>query len=101
MTTFADRVYANLFNDGAMTEENAMERWSTLTNYIKDAVIAESARWGDSMESAGHPTRTRDGDWQREVDRIAGIIDGNNAVFISKLRDEGFYPPIDPPTRVS
>ena len=65
---------------------------------VREAVVAESARWGDSLEAAGRPTRTRDGDWQREVDRIAGLINGNNQSFLNALRREGFYPDIDPPT---
>lgn len=97
MTMFADRVHKHLFNDGSLTEANAKARWMTLNDYIRDAVVAESARWGDAMESAGDPTRTRDGDWQRQVDRILGLMTGNNNTFIRALRREGYYPKLDAP----
>ena len=56
MTLFADRVQKHLFNDGVLTEENAIARWTVLTDYVKDAVVPESARWGDSLEEARQPT---------------------------------------------
>ena len=100
MTAFRDRVYMHLHGDGALTEANAQERWTALTEMVREAVVAESARWGDSLEDARRPTRTRDGDWQREVDRIRGLIDGNNESFLAALRTEGFYPEFDPPQMI-
>ena len=64
---------------------------------MRDAVVAESARWGDSLEAARQPTRTRDVDFQNEVNRVLGLMTGNNEVFINALRREGYYPSIDPP----
>ena len=97
MTLFHDRVYGHLFHDGALTEQNAKDRWLALNDFIRDAVVAESARWGDSMESEGHPTRTRDVDWQRQVDRILDLMTGNNEYFLRALRREDFFPELDPP----
>jgi hypothetical protein len=97
MTRFADRVYRHCFNNGALTNENSQARWLTLNNFIRDAVIAESARWGDAMEENGHPTRTRDVDWQNEVDRLSELMSDNVERFISALRQENYYPSIDPP----
>jgi hypothetical protein len=97
MTLFADRVYLHCFNDGALTEANAIERWRILTNFVSDAVVAESARWGDVLEPLGQPTRTRDETFVPEVERVISMMRGNVAAFIRALRKEGFYPPIDPP----
>ncbi len=97
MTRFQDRVYAHLFHDGALAEQNAKDRWLALNDFVRDAVVAESARWGDSMETQGHPTRTRDVDWQRQVDRILDLMTGNDEYFLRALRREGFYPDADPP----
>ena len=97
MTLFQDRVYRHLFHDGALTEQNAKDRWLKLNDVVRDAVVAESARWGDSLESLGNPTRTRDVDWQREVDRILGLMTGNNEYFLRALRREGYYPDWEPP----
>ena len=97
MIRFADRVYLHLFHDGALTDANAQERWLILNNFIRDAVVAESARWGDALESLGRPTRTRDVDWQRTVDTTFDLMNGNGAALISVLRNEEYYPNIDPP----
>ncbi|MHC4625166.1 MAG: lamin tail domain-containing protein, partial [Planctomycetota bacterium] len=92
---FADRVYKHCFNDGAMTDENSIARWSTLNESIRDAVIAESARWGDSLIQ---PARDRDDHWIPAIQDVCDLMSGNVAVFISALRDYGFYPAIDAPT---
>ncbi|MGH9460816.1 MAG: CotH kinase family protein [Vicinamibacteria bacterium] len=100
MTMFADRVYLHCFNDGALTEIHAIERWRTLAEFVSDAVIAESARWGDALAPLGQPTRTRDETFDREVERVITLISRNVPAFIHALRKEGYYPRIDPP-RVS
>ena len=94
---FADRVYEHCFNAGALSEEKAMARWRTLNEYVEDAVIAESARWGDARESLGAPLRTRDNTFYPEVERVVERMRGNVAHFIDVLRQEGYYPSIDPP----
>ncbi|HEX3357532.1 MAG TPA: CotH kinase family protein, partial [Tepidisphaeraceae bacterium] len=98
MTLFADRAYKALENDGALTDANALARWDTLNNFIKDAVVDESARWGDSLASTGRPTRTRDGDWTSSVQAIRNDIQGNAEQLIDAMRAAGFYPSIDPAT---
>jgi hypothetical protein len=95
MMSFADRVYKLCFNDGAMTDDNSRQRWSTLTNNIKNAVVAESARWGDGINDG--VTRTRDVHWQNEVDRLDGLMNGNVQRLMTALLSEGYYPTIDPP----
>ena len=97
MTLFADRVYQHCFHDGALTEENAIARWRHLNEVVSDALIAESARWGDARKIFGEPTRTRDDTFLPEVERVVGMMTGNVAHFIKVLRDEGYYPSIDPP----
>jgi hypothetical protein len=92
---FADRVYKHCFNNGAMTDENSISRWNTLNDSIREPVIAESARWGDSLTQ---PARNRDDHWIPAIQDVCDLMSGNVAVFISALRDYGFYPPIDPPT---
>jgi len=97
MTLFADRVYLHCFNDGALTEAKAIERWRILNDFISDAVIAESARWGDVLEPFGQRTRTRDETFYPEVERVVSLMRGNVGAFIDGLRKEGYYPVIDPP----
>jgi hypothetical protein len=97
MTLFADRVYVHCFNDGALSEGRAIARWRALNDYIEDAVIAESARWGDARESLGAPLRTRDNTFYPEVERVAERMRGNVLHFINVLRKQSYYPSIDPP----
>ena len=95
MMTMADRVYDICFNDGAVTDQNSRERWATLNNQIENAVVAESARWGDSLNDG--ETRNRDQHWRNEVNRVDGLMDGNVDRLITALRREGYYPSINPP----
>ncbi len=97
MNLFADRVYVHCFNDGSLTDANAIARWRTLTDFVADAVVAESARWGDVRKPFGEPTRTRDDTFVPEVERVVAQMTGNVDQFIDALRREGYYPPIDPP----
>ncbi|MFT7475507.1 MAG: Ca2+-binding RTX toxin-like protein [Verrucomicrobiales bacterium] len=97
MTRFADRVYQHLHHSGPLTDANAQARWASINSEIQLAILGESARWGDALEPLGQPTRTRDVDWQDEVDAISAILDGNAAQLLAALRNEGFYPSIDPP----
>ncbi len=95
MMSFVDRVYKLCFNNGVMTDDNSRLRWSVLNDHIKNAVVAESARWGDGINDG--KTRTRDEHWQNEVDRLDGLMNGNVQRLIDALRAEDYYPMIDPP----
>ena len=97
MTLFADRVYRHCFKGGALTERNALARWHTLVESIEDAVLAESARWGDARKEIGVATRTRENTFYPEVDRVADRMRGNVEQFLESLRREGYYPSLDPP----
>ncbi|UCD49516.1 MAG: CotH kinase family protein [Phycisphaerales bacterium] len=48
---FADRVYKHCFNDGALSMTASQQRYLTLANEIDRAIVAESARWGDTQMS--------------------------------------------------
>lgn len=97
MTLFADRVYTHCFREGALTDERSIARWRRLNDFIDAAVIAESARWGDTLAPVGQPTRTRNEHYRRAVERVVSMMTGNAAHFIKVLRDDGYYPEIDPP----
>ena len=102
MTLFADRVYQHCFH-GALTEERSIARWRRLVAFIESAVVAESARWGDARKALGEPTRTRNDTFLRQVRRVEAVMTGNVSHFIEVLREEDYYPRIDPPepTRIS
>jgi hypothetical protein len=99
MMLFADRAYKHLFNDGVLTDHNCIDRYLTLNDFIRDAIVAESARWGDSLVTVGKPRRTRDVDWvAAEAETIGpGFMADNVAKFVHSLRNQGYYPSVDPP----
>lgn len=53
---FADRVNKHLFNGGALTAEVAGQRYLALAQIIDKAIVAESARWGDTRSSLPYGT---------------------------------------------
>ncbi len=102
MMLFADQVYQHCFR-GALTEERSIARWRRLVAFIESAVVAESARWGDARKALGEPTRTRNDTFLPQVRRVEEVMTGNVSHFIEVLRQEDYYPRIDPPepTRIS
>jgi len=54
---FGDRVQKHLFADGALSQENSAGRYLAICNQIDKAIVAESARWGDT---AAHLIANRD-----------------------------------------
>jgi len=94
---FAQRVAVHI--QGALSATAAIQRWNTLNDYIKSAIIGESARWGDSLGQG--VVRTRDGDWQKEVNAIRNLLQGNTQRFINVLASTGIVttiPPINTPS---
>lgn len=49
----ADRVQKHFFNGGALTSEACVARWNARMQEMDRAIVAESARWGDSQGGAG------------------------------------------------
>jgi hypothetical protein len=92
-TIFADRLYANLYNEGALTDGASTARWQALQREIERAIVAESARWGDVRYE--EPITLED--WQRANADVLRQIDGNAAKLITLARAQGYYPSIDPP----
>ena len=88
---FADRIYSHCVH-GALTDGASRARLKALTDYIADAMIGESARWGGG--------RTRDGDWTPAVDVLDRRMSGNVERFLTALRGSrrDLYPQFDPPT---
>ncbi|MBN1360368.1 MAG: chitobiase/beta-hexosaminidase C-terminal domain-containing protein [Sedimentisphaerales bacterium] len=48
---FADRVYRHCFNGGALSLPVSQDRYLRVANWIDKAIVAESARWGDTQMS--------------------------------------------------
>ncbi|MEZ5043203.1 MAG: HYR domain-containing protein [Saprospiraceae bacterium] len=95
MQLFADRVYKHCFNGGPLSDAASIARWTTLNNFIETAIIGESARWGDALEDGRR--RTKNDDWTPEVNRLAGLMNGNVDRFIQALIEEGYYSTLEAP----
>jgi hypothetical protein len=91
---FADRLYHHLFNDGPLSDAQAQTRWLALAAEIDRAIVGESARWGDVRYPDSPIDRD---DWLRAVENVRRQMDGNAAKLIALARQQGAYPPIDPP----
>jgi hypothetical protein len=93
---FANHVYKHFFNGGALTPEANLARILTRKKQIDLAIIAESARWGDSKRE---PAFTRDDGWIQAVNYIIeDFLPDRTNVVLSQLLSNGWYPQIDPPT---
>lgn len=65
-TRFADRLQIHFSEGGALTPEATAARWMKYANNLDRAIIAESARWGDSSDTL----YTRDVHWLNEQSRL-------------------------------
>ncbi len=92
---YADRVQKHFFNEGALTPAAAAERWEIRANSIYQAIIGESARWGDAKRATPY---TRDAEWTTERNRLlTQYFPQRTAILLGQLRDVGLYPDVDAP----
>ena len=87
---FADRIHTYFFNEGLLTPDAAIDRFIERARQIETAIIAESARWGDSKVD---PPRTKDDDWLPEVYRtIEDYFPRRTGIVLNQLIARGWYP---------
>ena len=89
----ADRLYKHLSHDGALSDANSQARWISINNAIEQAIVGESARWGDTRED--RPITQED--WFKARDDVLAQMEGNAARLIALARQAGYYPAVDPP----
>jgi len=104
---FDQRVSQLLLDGGPATPESAAALFSARAAEIELAIIAESARWGDSksfVTDDGRTYRTRDDDWFPEVDHtlaefFLGLGDDptRTEVVLEQLETAGLYVPESSP----
>jgi hypothetical protein len=100
---FADHVYRHFFNGGLLSLEEARKHIQARADQIDLAIIAESARWGDSKRE---PPRTKHDDWLIEVEDLLYnkyTLDHRHLTtrvdtVMGQFKSVGWYPSIDPPT---
>ncbi len=91
---FADQAHRALLNNGSLTPDVATSRYAGILSEMQDAIVAESARWGD-MHSSVPLTKA---EWQAEGESVIDtFLIGRTSVFLDQLRSAGLYPAIDAP----
>lgn len=93
---FADRAHQYLFNDGPLTTSQVLAKLQHRKETVSKAIIAESARWGDSAR--GDPYDKED--WGNAVKRLENEIQGRRDIFLNHLRQGQLYPKIAAPQYV-
>ncbi|MFO8012912.1 MAG: lamin tail domain-containing protein, partial [Phycisphaerae bacterium] len=83
---FADRVHTYFFNDGLLTEAQNVANLVARAGEIDQAIIAHSARWGDSKKSEGSSPFTK-AHWETKVNEIIDhYFPHRNDIFLNQLR---------------
>jgi len=93
---FADRAWKHFSDNGVFSPDSTLKRLNKRINELDPAVVAESARWGDSKR-AGTPY-TRITNWIPEINKIRNnFIPLRTNIVISQLKQAGLYPMIEAP----
>ena len=107
---FADRAHQHLFNGGPLSPAAADRTWRTRSVLMDDAIIAESARWGDFRRDVDDgPWTSGDFDLYTKNDHylpdqawiLGTYIPGRTDVVLGQLRSRGLYPATDAPVFAS
>lgn len=91
----ADRFFKHTSYGGVLTPATALALFNTRTTEIDRAVVAESARWGDSKVAT---PLTRDTNWVPATNNVrSNFFPNRTTVMRNQMRAIGWYPSIDPP----
>lgn len=96
---FASRVCKHYFNGGAAEPKRMQELFMRRADSITNAIVCESARWGDIRAPYGDrlPLR-RDRDWQPNITYIRNkFLPHRYEVTLEQYRAAGWFPQLDPP----
>ena len=91
---FADRAYKFFANGGLLTPESLIPRYTELAAWVERAMVAESARWGDTH----HATPLTLNEWYNERNWILGTyLPQRTDIVIQQFRAANLYTAIEPP----
>jgi hypothetical protein len=92
---FADRAYKHLYHGGALTVENNIARYTRRSTEINEAVIGESARWGDVRTQNPY---TKLDTWDPVVTSfIDEYFPARTDIVIGQFEERGWFNGIMPP----
>ncbi len=84
---FGDRAHELFFNSGALSASQSIDRVNARASTIDQAIIAESARWGDSKR--GNPLRRSD--WLNAVNGVRSYLTSRPNILLGQLRNTRRY----------
>jgi hypothetical protein len=92
---FADAVHRQFFNGGVFTPEANDARWMSRASEIDLAIIAESARWGDTR---GSELSTRNEAWLEKINSIRyDYFPFRTDIVFDQIKARGWFPATDAP----
>ena len=104
---FADRAHAALFNNGPLSPTGATAIWRRRSDEMDDAIVAESARWGDyrrDVQSAGgwqnsnYELYTKDDQYLATQNYIIEThLKQRPNILLNQLRARNLYPSVAAP----
>ncbi|MEM7314114.1 MAG: lamin tail domain-containing protein, partial [Planctomycetota bacterium] len=100
---FADRLQKHFYHDGALTPESTIARWNRDVDVLRNAVVAESARWGDYRRDVQPDDCTcflynRDEHWLEATDQVATrYLPQRSRIVLNQYRGLGLYPNVAAP----
>jgi hypothetical protein len=104
---FADRAHAALFNNGPLSPTGATAIWRRRSDKMDDAIVAESARWGDyrrDVQSAGgwqnsnYELYTKDDQYLATQNYIIEThLEQRPNILLNQLRSRNLYPSVAAP----
>lgn len=91
---FADHIFKHFFNNGCMTSQKATRLFLLRAAEIDTAIIAESARWGNTNNFISYTQK----DWQWAIDDIVNnYFPKRTDIVLNQLKNANLYPNINPP----
>ncbi|MCP4849879.1 MAG: hypothetical protein GY899_18225, partial [Verrucomicrobiaceae bacterium] len=93
---FADRAHSALYNEGLLTTPSVLDALERRRLIVAKAIIAESARWGDS-KTGWWQGAYGENDWRSAVSAIINTINSRRDALLSQLRTANLYPDLAAP----
>lgn len=103
----ADKINERFYNGGVLDSKSVQKRFKERASQIENAIICESARWGDVIDFfPGRNVPERVGpervftlrDWKKEIGRLVNeYIPARSEIVVAQLYSHGLWPDIPAP----
>ncbi|NQV31854.1 MAG: lamin tail domain-containing protein, partial [Phycisphaeraceae bacterium] len=82
-------IYRHFFNNGVLTAQGAADLYANRVDQVYQALVGESARWGDTRRSDPH---TRDEWYATQIKKLEGFFPSRSSQVLGWLKSAGLYP---------